>query len=173
MSLVAISFIACFLLAAVAGWAAVTSAGRLSRKVAALVALTLLVPAGSISMSELLGRPKPASRAWFEDLVTYHTVIAWNIHEDKAIYLWLEMPDGEEPRVFAFPYDTATVSRLQKAGERARSMASQLLARLEDTGPAGTSRLEFTSQTDFRRELPAKPDPDDADVFEYNGTPDN
>lgn len=169
MSLVAISFVACFMLAAVAGWAAVSSAGRLSRKIAALVALALLVPAGYGSISELLGRPKPASSAWLEDFTTYHTVIAWDIHEDKAIYLWLEMPDGQEPRVFAFPYDTATVSRLQKAGERAKSLASKLLARLEETGPAGTSRLEFTSQTEFRRELPAKPDPDDEDVFQFDG----
>lgn len=167
MSLIAISFIVCFMLAAVAGWAAVSSAGRLSRKIAALVALTLLVPAGYGSISELLGRPKPASSAWLEDFTTYHTVIAWNIHEDKAIYLWLEMPDGQEPRVFAFPYDTATVSRLQKAGERAKSLASKLLARLEETGPAGTTRLEFTSQTEFRRELPSKPDPDDAEVFQF------
>ncbi len=169
MSLLAISFIACFMLAAVAGWAAVTSAGRLSRKIAALVALTLLVPAGYASISALLGRPKPVSSAWLEDFTTYHTVIAWNIHEDEAIYLWLEMPDGEEPRVFSFPYDTATVSRLQKAGERARSLASELLARVEETGPAGTSRLAFTSQTDFRRELPEKPAPDDDDVFEFEG----
>ncbi len=167
MSLIAISFTVCFMLAAVAGWAAVSSAGRLSRKIAALVALTLLVPAGYVSISELLGRPKPASSAWLEDFTTYHTVIAWDIHEDKAIYLWLEMPDGQEPRVFAFPYDTATVSRLQKAGERAKSLASKLLARLEETGPSGTTRLEFTSQTEFRRELPSKPDPDDAEVFQF------
>lgn len=169
MSLVAISFVACFMLAAVAGWAAVSSAGRLSRKIAALVALTLLVPAGYVSISELLGRPKPASSAWLEDFTTYHTVIAWDIHEDKAIYLWLEMPKGQEPRVFAFPYDTATVSRLQKAGDRAKSLASKLLARLEQTGPAGATRLEFTSQTEFRRELPDKPDPDDDDVFQFDG----
>ena len=66
MSLVAISFVACFMLAAVAGWAAVSSAGRLPRKIAALVALALLVPAGYGSVSELLGRPKPASSAWLE-----------------------------------------------------------------------------------------------------------
>ena len=168
MSLVAISFIVCFMLAAVAGWAAVTSPGRLSRKIAALVALALLVPAGYASVSELLGRPKPADNAWLEDFTTYHTVIAWDIHEDKAIYLWLEMPDGQEPRVFAFAYDTATVSRLQKAGERAKSLASKLLARLEESGPAGTTRLEFTSQTEFRRELPTKPDPDEGDVFELD-----
>ncbi len=166
MSLVTISFIICFMLAAVAGWAAVTSPGRLSRKIAALVALALLVPAGHGSISELLGRPKPASSAWLEDFTTYHTVIAWDIHEDKAIYLWFEMPDGKEPRVFAFAYDTATVSRLQKAGDKAKSLASKLLARLEQSGPAGTTRLEFTSQTEFRRELPRKPDPDDGEVFQ-------
>lgn len=168
VSLVAIYFIVCFMLAAVAGWAAVTSSGRLSRKIAALVALALLVPAGYGSIGELLGRPKPANSAWLEDFTTYHTVIAWKIHEDKAIYLWLEMPDGQEPRVFAFPYDTATVSRLQKAGERAKSLASKLLARLEETGPAGTTRLEFTSQTEFRRTLPTKPDPEEGDVFQLD-----
>ncbi len=165
MQLVAIAFIACFVLASVPALVAVSSGGRLRRKIAALAALALLVPAGYGAMSELLGRPRPASSALFEDFRSYHTVIAWDIHEDKAIYLWLEMPGGREPRVFAFPYDTATVSRLQEADERARSLASKLLARLEEARDGSTTRLEFTSQTEFRRELPRKPDPDEADVF--------
>ena len=165
MQLVAIAFVVCFLLAAFPAWVAVSSPGRVRRKIAALATLALLVPAGYVTVSELLGRPKPAASAFLEDFRAYHTVIAWDIHEDKAIYLWLEMPDGRDPRVFAFPYDTATVSRLQDAGEMAKALASKLLARLEETGRAGESRLEFTSQTEFRRELPRKPDPDEEDVF--------
>lgn len=165
MQLVAITFVVCFLLASIPAWVAVSSPGRLQHKIAALAALALLVPAGYVTVSELLGRPKPAATAFLEDFRDFHTVIAWDIHEDKAIYLWLEMPDGREPRVFAFPYDTTTVSRLQDAGERARALASKLLARLEETGRAGQTRLEFTSQTEFRRELPRKPDPTEEDVF--------
>ncbi len=165
MQLVAIAFVVCFLLAAIPAWVAVSSAGSLQRKIAALVALTLLIPVGYVTVSELLGRPKPAASAFLEDFRDYHAVIAWDIHEDQAIYLWLEMPDGREPRVFAFPYDTATVSRLQDAGETAKALASKLLARLEETGRSGESRLEFTSQTEFRRELPRKPDPEEEDVF--------
>ncbi len=155
-------FVVCFLLVALIAWAAVASAGKTWRKTAAVLALLALIPAGYLATTELLGRPKPASTAFLETFVEFRKVIAYDIHEDEAIFLWLDMGGGEEPRVFAFPYDKQTVSELQKAAERSESLASDLMARLERSEGRARTDLEFTSEVEFHRQLPAKPD-DDAD----------
>lgn len=154
-------FALCFALVAVVCWAAVTAPGRVWRKAVALAALFTLIPAGYGATQALMGLPLPARVAFFDDFSEYRRVVGYDIHEDRAIFLWLDMRDGRPPRVFGFPYDLQTVARLQKAEERATSLASPLLARLEEGGNVLARRLAFTSDVEFRRDLPAKPTADD------------
>ena len=153
-------FAVCFALIAVVCWAAVTAPGRAWRKAAALAALFALIPAGYGATQALMGLPQPARIALFDDFSQYRRVIGYDIHESQAIFLWLDMKDGRPPRVFGFPYDLHTVARLQEAEERATSLASPLLARLEEGRGVVPRRLAFTSDIEFKRELPAKPDPE-------------
>jgi hypothetical protein len=152
-----LTFLFMFALACVIAWAAVFARGRLWRKIAALLALVALVPAIFVAVSELLGLPKPASTAWLENLTEYHRVIAYDVHESEAIFLWLDAGDGKEPRVFSIPYDKETLTRLQGAEDRASSLASDLLARVSQEQGTRTDRWKFTNQTEFARELPTKP----------------
>ena len=155
------AFLILFALCTVLAWVAVFSRGRLWRKVAALLALLALIPTTYVVVNELLGLPKPASTAWLQDLSNYRRVIGYDIREDKAIYLWLAMPDGQESRLFSFPYEAGTVSRLQDAQERSEALASQLLARLVLNEGESRAKLEFTNTTEFARELPKKPEIED------------
>ncbi len=164
MPLSSIVFIVSFLIVAVIAWIAISGESRVSRKVLALAALAALVPTGYLTVSELLGRPKPASTEFLQDLGQYHRVIAYEINEDEAIYLWLRIVGSDQPRVFSFDYDTQTISRLQKAEDRARSLASSLLARVERDGTNVKNRLEFVSETEFKRALPRKPVDDTSSV---------
>ena len=168
-----VTFLVMFALACVIAWAAVFARGRLWRKVAALLALVALVPAIFVAVSELLGLPKPASTAWLENLTEYQRVIAYDVHENQAIFLWLDAGDGTEPRVFSIPYDKETLTRLQGAEDRASSLASDLLARVSQEQGTRTDRWEFTNQTEFARELPKKPSlEEDEDVMEFNASDD-
>jgi hypothetical protein len=164
------AFLILFALCAVLAWVAVFSHGRLWRKVAALLALLALIPTTYVMVNELLGLPKPASTAWLQDLSDYRRVIGYDIREDKAIYLWLAMPDGQESRLFSFPYETETISRLQDAQERSEALASQLLARLVLNDGESRARLEFTNSTEFARELPKKPEVEEDDAIEFNSS---
>ncbi len=165
-----IAFAILFALCSVITWAAVFSRGRLWRKVVALLALIALVPAIYLAVSELLGLPKPASTAWLENFGEYRRLIAYDIHEDRAIYLWLDMADGTQPRVFSLPYDRDTVTRLQDAEDRANSLASQLLARESNEQGTRTEQWEFTNQTEFAQELPQKPDIEDDDAVVFDSS---
>jgi hypothetical protein len=164
------AFLLTFGLCAVIAWAAVFSRGRLWRKVVSLVALAALIPTLYLAVTELLGLPKPVSTTWLENFDEYRRVIAYDIHEDKAIYLWLDMIDGSEPRVFSIPYDKETLSRLQGAQERADSLASQLLARVATKQESRTGYWEFTNETEFVRELPEKPEVEDDDAIAFDSS---
>ena len=168
MTIASASFIISFLLIAVIAWAAVMSHGRLWRKVAALISLVLLIPVGYFTVYELMGLPKPAHSSIFVDFTENHRVLGYDIHEDKAIFLWFEMPGGAKPRVFSFPYDTETVARLQDAEDDARATASELFARLANADNEVRMRLEFTSDHEFNSNLPEKPDPEDEDVMFFD-----
>ena len=168
-----VTFLFMFALVCIITWAAVFTRGRLWRKVVALLALAALVPAIFIAISELLGLPKPASTAWLENLTEYQRVIAYDVHESEAIFLWLDAGDGKEPRVFSIPYDKETLTRLQGAEDRASSLASDLLARVSQEQGTRTDRWEFTNQTEFARELPTKPTGyDDEGVLEFESSDD-
>ncbi|MBT5432455.1 MAG: hypothetical protein P8Q36_14310 [Alphaproteobacteria bacterium] len=173
MPIAATAFVICFLLIAVIAWAAVMAHGRMWRKVAALTALLALIPVGYVAIYELMGLPKPASTAFLNDFSRNHVVLAYDIHEDEAIFLWFEMPDGAEPRVFAFPYDSATVKRLQDASDEATAISSDLMARISDSDGTMRTRLEFTSELEFNRELPDKPDPEEDDVMFFEPETEN
>jgi len=164
----ATAFIICFLLIAVIAWAAVMAHGRMWRKVAALTALLALIPVGYVAIYELMGMPKPASTAFLMDFGQEHVVLAYDIHEDKAIFLWFEMPDGAKPRVFSFPYDSETVKRLQDASDEATAISRELKASLSDSDGTMRTRLEFTSGLEFNREMPEKPDPEEQDVMFFD-----
>ncbi len=164
------AFLLTFALCAVIAWSAVFSRGRLWRKVAALLALVALVPTLYLAVTGLLGLPKPVGTAWLDNFTEYRRVIAYDIHEDKAIYLWLDMADGSEPRVFAIPYDKETVTRLQGAEDRANSLASQLLARVANEQENRTGYWEFTNQTEFVRELPQKPVAGENDAMAFDSS---
>ncbi|MBC6439948.1 MAG: hypothetical protein GDA49_05960 [Rhodospirillales bacterium] len=167
LPLAPVAFVVCFLLVAVIAWMAIATEGRTWRKTVATLALLALIPAGYVTVTELLGRPKPAGTAFLESFTGYRKVIAYDIHENRAIFLWFDMGGAGEPRVFAFPYDRQTVSELQEAAERAEGLASELMARLEqDERGQSRTKLEFTSEVDIRRELPGKPDEEpDEDVM--------
>ena len=46
-------------------------------------------------------------------------VLGSALQEGKAIYLWLALPDEEEPRAYRLPWSTAKAEQLEEAKRRA------------------------------------------------------
>jgi hypothetical protein len=86
-----------------------------SRSVRALAAslfvvLIAVVYAGSV---EMLSLPKPQHLEWRDPAKA--RVLAANISEGKAIYVWLQLGDSPEPRSYVLPWNMQMAQQLQKA----------------------------------------------------------
>jgi len=159
--------LALFALAAVLAWVAIAQPGPLWRKGVALTALALHVPVGIYATVELLGRPKPASLEWGGAFAEGATVIARELRENEAIYLWLVLPGETEPRAYALPWNLEAARALEEAVEVAEQMQTRLVAKIteEDKAYLDEFRLTFHPVTPSR--LPEKAPPDEEDLMLY------
>ena len=67
-------------------------------KVGALVITALFLPATYVSVVELLSRPKPIALERKHADFAEARVLGADLREGEAIYLWLRIPEVEEPR---------------------------------------------------------------------------
>ena len=102
-------------LAALLANIAIWTSGRLRLKVAALVITALFLPAGYLSLSELLSRPKPLHIEWSQKALAEATVLSSQIVEGEAIYLWLRIEGLKEPRAYVLPWDEKAARELHGA----------------------------------------------------------
>ena len=88
-------------------------------KVVALTLTALIMPTAYASLMDLLGKPKPVTMEWAKRAVAEATVLGASMHEDQAIYLWLQLDDAAAPRAYVLPWDLAAAKGLQQAMRRA------------------------------------------------------
>lgn len=121
----------------------------------ALVALTL--PAGYVSYSDLLSRPKPASIEWARRTVPEATVISAQMHEGKAIHLWLQLPGAKEPRGYTFPWSQKLARQLVRAQRTAKQRGTKVRIRKPFSKDDGYESSRFYAHR--HRPLTAKQSP--------------
>lgn len=97
----------------------VWSPRRVWVKSAAFFVACAFIPLGFTSMSELLSRPKPVSLEWWQGSADEATILSSRIVEGTGIFLWLQLPDIEDPRSYQIPWDQDLAVQLQKAMEKA------------------------------------------------------
>jgi hypothetical protein len=78
----------------------------------------------------LLSLPKPASFEWWLTRSAEATVLGNTMHEDKAIYLWLQLDGVLEPRAYVLPWDRKLAEELQQAAREAEEQQSGVRMRL-------------------------------------------
>ncbi|MGF1609075.1 MAG: hypothetical protein ACFCUQ_06750 [Kiloniellales bacterium] len=103
---------------------------RLAVKVAALAIAALALPTGYFSLVTLLSRPKPIALEWTPPKADETTVIAAQMKEDVAIYLWVQRPDSEEPRSYVLPWDEQVARQLHEAQRAAEAEGGTVQVRL-------------------------------------------
>ena len=166
----ALVYLAAFALAALLAWAVLRGPGGSGRKVLALAVLALFIPIGLLASVEMLGRPKPATMEWLFDFRDEVEVVAHDLAEGEAIYLWLRLPGEAAPRAFALAWEKDTAIRLETALEEAEALSTPLMARLAEGEE--TSVVRRDARMLFyplpQKPLPQKPDPgEDAEGYYY------
>jgi hypothetical protein len=101
------------------------------------VVLIAVVYGGCI---ELLGRPKPLRLEW-RDAANAEVVSAVPV-ENKAIYVWLIMPDSSEPCAYVLPWSLQAAQQLQEA-----------MSQAEANGTAVRMTMPFESSLDDREPM--------------------
>jgi hypothetical protein len=103
---------------------------RLMVKGMALATALLFIPVAYGSLISLLSRPKPVSLEWWLAEAGEATVLGSSLREDDGIYLWLQLPEGSEPRAYVLPWDRETAEQLQEAQREAAETQGGLKMRL-------------------------------------------
>jgi hypothetical protein len=103
---------------------AVRAPRRLAVKAAAVATAALFIPTAYAGLTDLLSRPKPVALEWVKRHAAEATILGSLIREGDGIYLWLQTPDGPEPRAYVLPWDRKVAQQLQdarRAAERQRT----------------------------------------------------
>lgn len=105
------------LLAAIGIW----SPRRLSIKIGALALVALFLPVTYLALGELLSRPKPLALEWHHRELATAEVLAADLREDEAIFLWLRIGDVVEPRAYVLAWDEQRARQLYEAQREAEA----------------------------------------------------
>lgn len=97
-------FVIATTLIAVLASIAIWSPRSLAPKIASLICATALLPVGYISLNDILSRPKPVQLEMLHKGVEQVQVLGSMMREGEAIYVWLQIPDVEEPRSYQLPW---------------------------------------------------------------------
>lgn len=112
-------------LAAVTGaglvWLTATTATRPTARRAALLLAVAQVALFYAATADLLGRPKPIEVEVFESRLANAQVLAHNLRQDEAIFLWLRPAPGDDPIAYRLPWIERTARQLHAAGQKAEA----------------------------------------------------
>ena len=118
---------------------------------------------GLYALIDLLSRPKPTALEVVNQSAEEALVLAVNVQEGKAIYVWLRLPDSREPRAYAYPWDLDMAKDLKEAVKKATEDRTALrMRRPFDPSTEVRKAPRFYSLPPER--LPLKPEPE---PYEY------
>ncbi len=95
-------------------------------KFLALACATAVLPLSYLSMNDILSRPKPVLLETVHNDVEQVQVISSLMQEDKAIYLWLQLPGVDEPRSYQLPWSDEAARELHKAMQEAEKSGTEV-----------------------------------------------
>ncbi|MGF1476316.1 MAG: hypothetical protein ACFB6S_12200 [Geminicoccaceae bacterium] len=130
MILVTQLFTAGAVLAASLALIAIWSPKAFSVKLLAVTNAVMLLPVGYVGLAGLLSKPKPVALEWFMTEATEAEVVGSRLAEGKGIFLWLQLPELEEPRAYVLPWDQETAEQLQQAMKEAEENNNGLRMRM-------------------------------------------
>ena len=155
MDLALYFFIPAVIVAAVLANISIWAPRKMWIKLSALAAAAMIMPLTYGSVSELMSRPKPASLEWARRHVKETNLLAASLQEGAAIYLWLRVPDSDEPRAYRLPWNKNLAKQLQKAQRQASKTKQGVRVRRPFDGTNDPRKRMFYAAP--QRSLPQKP----------------
>lgn len=120
-------------IAAALGSIAIWAPRRLALRAGAVALCGMLMATGYVAFAELLGRPKPASLEWAAGNMDETTVVASDMREGEAIYVWLRADGGAAPRAYVLPWSMQAARALHEATAEAESKGTAVRMRAART----------------------------------------
>jgi len=122
-------FAASAALAAILAGISIWSHRKLWTKLCAILATALFIPVIYMSYSDLLSRPKPTNLEWWNRDASEATVVSAKLREGEAIFLWIEMPEFDEPRAYKLPWQQELAKQLYGAQREAEAIGTKVRMR--------------------------------------------
>ncbi len=135
-------------------------------KVTALTVAAVFIPVAYTAMADLFGRPKPIALEWSRSGLPDASVLAAEMREDVAIYLWLTFEGVAEPRSYVLPWDEKLARELHEARREAQSKGTGLRVREPFEEGLDEQRPKFYAAP--QRALPPKEAPPDNPLWYEN-----
>jgi hypothetical protein len=139
---------------------------RMWLKLSALAAAAVFIPLGYTSLSELMSRPKPVALEWLRRELPEAKLLGASMRENEAIYLWLQVPEVDEPRAYTLPWSRPLAEQLQRAQREAKKNRNGVRVRRPFDGTDDPRKRMFFAAP--QQPLPPKPAPDELSL---NQTP--
>ena len=157
-------FVPLVLVAALLANIAIWSPRRMWLKLSAVAGAAVFMPLVYASLSELMSRPKPVALEWLRRELTEATLLGASMRENEAIYLWLKVPEVDEPRAYTLPWSRPLAEQLQRAQREAKKNRNGVRVRRPFDGTEDPRERMFYAAP--REPLPPKPAPDDISLNE-------
>ncbi len=119
-------FVIATALAAVLASIAIWSPRSLPPKIASLICATALLPVCYFSLNDILSRPKPVQLESIHKEIAEVQVLSSVMREGEAIYVWLQIPEVDEPRSYRLPWSDETAKQLHKAQQEAEQTGTEV-----------------------------------------------
>jgi len=123
-------------------------------RLAAIALLALALPFVYLGLGDLLGRLKPLRLEWSRHDVASARVVAAELREGEAIYLWLRLDGATAPRAYALPWSKPVARQLHRARRRAAATGAELRVRAPFAAGHDRSKRQFFAAP--RRPAPPK-----------------
>ena len=147
-------FLASVTLAALLASLALWSRRAMPIKVFALAATAAFIAVHYAALTDLLSRPKPLALEWSPPDPETTAVVASQLREGSAIYLWMLREGEEEPRAYQLPWDEDMARQLHEAQRESQQTGQAVRMRERLGGQHSAGERMF--YTDPQQPLPDK-----------------
>ncbi len=120
-------------IAAALGSIAIWAPRRLALRAGAVALCGMLMVVSYAGFAELLGRPKPASLEWAAGNMAEAEVVASDMREGEAIYVWLRADGQSAPRAYVLPWSMQAARALHEATAEAKAKGTAVRMRTART----------------------------------------
>ena len=153
-SSLSLAFLGSVMIAALLASLALWSRRAMPIKIFALVATAAFAGIHYFALTDLLSRPKPVALEWSMPDPGSSTIVASQLRENQAIYLWLIREGETAPQAYQLPWSEELARQLHEAQREAENSGERV--RMRDPREGHYVEGERVFYADPQKPLPEK-----------------